>query len=79
MLEDYQEQQRKQASKMRSIMDYTMGILLMIIGIYFLVYDRLGINILNRQPSPIDYVLGALFILYGGWRVYRGYKKNYYR
>jgi uncharacterized membrane protein HdeD (DUF308 family) len=79
MLEDYQDQQRKQVSRVRSIMDYTMGVLLILIGLYFLLYDKLKINVFNRQPSPIDYFIAGLFILYGIWRIYRGYKKNYYR
>jgi len=78
MHEDYQREQRKKAAQMRSVLDFTMGGLLVIFGIYFLVYSRLGINFFNRKPSPIDYFLGALFVLYGSWRIYRGYKKNYY-
>ena len=78
MHEDYQREQQKKAAQMRSVLDFTMGGLLVIFGIYFLVYSRLGINFFNRKPSPIDYFLGALFVLYGSWRIYRGYKKNYY-
>ncbi|HWJ29835.1 MAG TPA: hypothetical protein VNS32_25070 [Flavisolibacter sp.] len=79
MLEEYQDQQRKQIARMRSVMDYTMGVLLVIIGIYFLVYNKLKLNVFNRAPSSIDYLIGGLFILYGSWRIYRGYKKNYFR
>jgi threonine/homoserine/homoserine lactone efflux protein len=78
MHEEYQDEHRKKAAQMRSIMDFTMGGLLIIFGIYFLVYNRLGINFFNRKPSGIDYLLGALFLIYGIWRIYRGYKKNYY-
>jgi hypothetical protein len=78
MQEDFLKEQRKKAAQMRSVMDFTMGGLLVIFGIYFLVYNKIGINFFNRRPSPIDYFLGALFVLYGIWRIYRGYKKNYY-
>jgi hypothetical protein len=78
MHEEYQDEHRKKAAQMRSVMDFTMGGLLVIFGIYFLVYSRLGINFFNRKPSAIDYFLGALFLIYGIWRIYRGYKKNYY-
>ena len=64
MQEDYQNEHRKKAAQMRSVMDFTMGGLLVIFGIYFLVYSKLGINFLNRKPSPIDYFLGALFTFY---------------
>lgn len=79
MVEDYQEQQRKKIARVRSAMDFTMGALLLLIGIFFLVYRFFGIRIVGQPPSAIDYVIGVLFAFYGGWRIYRGYKKNYFR
>jgi threonine/homoserine/homoserine lactone efflux protein len=76
---DYEEQNRKRMSRMRSIMDYTMGILLLFIGLYFLSYEKIGVNVFNRTPSTIDYLIGGLFVIYGIWRIYRGYKKDYFR
>lgn len=78
MIEEYEEGRKKQVNKMRSIMDYTMGIVFFVIGIYFLVYGRFGINFLNRPHSALDYIIGAVFVLYGAWRFYRGYRKNYF-
>jgi hypothetical protein len=78
MIEEYEQKRRKQVGRMRSIVDYVMGLLFICFGIYFLVYDKIGINIFNREPSSIDYVIGGLFVIYGLWRVYRGYKKNYF-
>lgn len=80
MIEDFQDKQRKQNARVRSVMDYVMGIVFFLIGLYFLFYRQLGIKmIMDREPSNIDYVIGGLFVLYGSWRIYRGYKKNYYR
>jgi hypothetical protein len=79
MIEEFQEKQRRQRSRVRSIMDYTMGCVFLLLGIYFLVYKEFGLTLLDRDPSSIDYLIGGLFVLYGGWRIYRGYKKNYYR
>lgn len=79
MIEEYENQKRKQISNMKSIMDYVMGILFLVIGLYFLLYDKLGINYFDRKPSSTDYLFGGLFALYGIWRIYRGYKKNYFR
>ena len=64
---------------MRSIMDYVMGFLFLLVGLYFLLYDQLGVNYFNNRPAATDYVFGGLFVLYGSWRIYRGYKKNYFR
>ena len=79
MLEDYEQKRRKQVTRIRSITDYTLGIIFICFGIYFLIYERIGVNIFRREPSSIDYVIGGLFVLYGGWRIYRGYRKNYFR
>lgn len=78
MLEDFEQKRRKQITNTRSLVNYVMGILFILFGIYFLTYNLWGGNIFNIEPSAIDYLIGALFILYGGWRVYRGYKKNYF-
>ncbi|NTS42710.1 C4-dicarboxylate ABC transporter [Flavisolibacter sp. BT320] len=56
-----------------------MGSVFLLLGIYFLVYEKLGLKLLDREPSSIDYFIGAMFVLYGCWRIYRGYKKNYFR
>lgn len=79
MIEDFQEKQRKRTARVRSFMDFTMGSLLFLVGIWFLIYDKVGINVFNREPSDIDYVIGGLFIVYGVWRIYRGYKKDYFQ
>ena len=79
MIEEYEQKRRKQVGRMRSIVDYTMGTLFTLLGIYFLLYESMGWNVFDREPSSIDYFIGGLFILYGAWRIYRGYKKNYFR
>jgi threonine/homoserine/homoserine lactone efflux protein len=77
---DHREQQRRKATGIRSVMDMIMGSLFSLIGVYFLTYNILNINVFRREPSPVlDVVIGVVFILYGGWRIYRGYKKNYNR
>lgn len=73
MIEDFQEQQRKKTAKIRSFMDFTMGGLLVIAGTLLLIFSVGNLDDINRKG------LGGLFILYGLWRIYRGYKKNYFR
>ena len=73
MIEEFQEEQRKKAIRIRSFMDFTMGILLVIAGTCLLLFKVGNLADLNRK------LLGGLFVLYGLWRVYRGYKKDYYR
>jgi small neutral amino acid transporter SnatA (MarC family) len=78
MIEDFQEQERKRMTRVKSTVDYTMGILFFVIGVYFLVYDRMGINVFG-WPASQFHLFGGLLVLYAAWRVYRGYKKDYYR
>ena len=63
---------------MRSISDYGMGAFAILVGIGFLVHKRFGIDLKGMLPDWADSVFGGICILYGAWRVYRGYKKNYF-
>ena len=78
MIEEYENQRQKQVSQMRTITNFGMGVVFICAGIFFFVYEFLGID-LGREPSPVDKIIGALFVLYGIWRLYRGYKKNYFK
>lgn len=78
MLEEYENNRRKQVSGIRSVMDYTMGIVFIAIGLYFLLSQTMGWQLMGRKGTALDYVIGVVFLVYGGWRVYRGYKKNYF-
>lgn len=80
MLEDYRDQERQRTSRVRSVMDFAMGALLVAAGVCFLLYVPLKLHrIFGKEHSPLDYVIGGLFVVYGIWRIYRGYKKDYYR
>jgi len=63
---------------LRSIRDYAMGIFLIGIGLFFFF----SMKIINTQviEDPIlRYMCLIIFLLYGGFRAYRGYAKQYYR
>ncbi len=82
MFEEYEKKKRKQISTMRSMMDYVMGFIILLIGLFFLFRSRLGnlpINEQLGQPDSLEKVFGALCLLYGGWRIYRGYQKKYFK
>ena len=76
MLDDYRDQQRNRIAQTRSLMFYAMGIFLIFIGLCFIFYNQFGLQkIFRKEHSALDYIIGAVFILYGIWRIYRGYKK----
>jgi hypothetical protein len=76
MTQDYQEQRERQAARTRAIMDFVMGVIVLGMGIVFLIYEQMGWRIFRGKPSALDKIAGGLFVLYGIWRLYRGYKKT---
>ena len=80
MFEEYEKKKRKQVALMRSLLDYGMGIIILVIGVFFFFRDKFNATINERfPPDDIDKIVGVMFVVYGGWRIYRGYKKNYFR
>ncbi len=77
MIEEFENKKEKQITQMRTISNYGMGIFFFCLGVFFLVYESFGIEMVGRESSPLDKFIGGLFIVYGCWRIYRGYKKNY--
>jgi len=79
MFDEYEKKKRKEVSLMKSIMDYGMGILIILAGLFFLFHKMLKIPFGDDSASIFDKIFGVMCLLYGSWRVYRGYKKNYFR
>ena len=65
--------------RMRTITNYGMGAFMIIVGFFFMFptsYTRAFIN----QYDPVLIKLFAVICwLYGAFRIYRGYMKNYFR
>jgi hypothetical protein len=75
-LEEFEDQpgrKDKNYQLMRSIRDFAMGILWLGMGLYLTVSERA-----KEANDPLMRILGGIFIIYGIFRIYRGYKKNYY-
>jgi hypothetical protein len=64
---------------MRSLKDYGIGIFILIVGLFFIFHDKLKLSFADFATSSSDKIFGAVFLLYGSWRIYRGYKQNYFR
>ena len=80
MPEEYEKEKQKQLSLMKTVSDYGMGIIILVLGLFLLFRDTFKISFNERfPPGNIDKFFGAVCLLYGGWRVYRGYKKKYFR
>jgi len=71
---DFEEKQRKRNALLRSIYDYTMGVLWMGIGAFFLWHQKLGYD-LNLDKTLIT-IFGIASLLYGAFRIYRGFQSG---
>ena len=80
MFEEYEKKKRKQVALMRSLLDYGMGLLIVLAGLFFIFRHKFKLSLNeNFPPNDIDKIFGAICLIYGTWRIYRGYKKNYFR
>lgn len=60
----------------RSIMDYGMGVIIGGFGVFFALAPKLGFEF-SVDPF-FRYFFSGMCIVYGAWRIYRGYSKNYF-
>ncbi|WP_346236883.1 hypothetical protein ABDK00_013430 [Niabella insulamsoli] len=78
--EEYEKQRNKQVSRMKSVFDYVMGTLIILIGLFLFFRFLLDIRLNKLYPPDIfDKIYGVLAVAYGSWRLYRGYKKDYFK
>ncbi len=82
-LEEFEKEQLSDREKgyirMRSIMDFGMGFLWMGMGIFIIFIKKFSADLAARYDSTMFKVFGAVCIVYGLFRIYRGYKKKYLR
>jgi hypothetical protein len=76
MENDLKQKRTKNYIIMRSVMDYGMGLVIFLFGLFFAFSNKFGIDF-NIEPF-FKYFFAFMCIIYGAWRMYRGYKKNYY-
>lgn len=76
MQNDQSEKRARNYITMRSVMDFGMGLIIFGFGVFLSIAPRLGIEF-NIEPF-FRYFFAGMCIVYGAWRIYRGYKKNYY-
>jgi hypothetical protein len=77
MATEYDDKKLRAYRNRRALMDYGMGILYLAAGGFLLLANRLGRE-LDFLPEPYSYIFGGLLLIYGVFRIYRGYKKNYF-
>lgn len=74
MAVDFEERQRRRSALMRSVYDYTMGLLWLLAGAFFLIHERFGYDL--KLDKTLTTIFGVAAVLYGLFRIYRGYKSH---
>lgn len=65
--------------RMRAIMDMGMGVLWLAMGVFLLFIKEFNTGLEARFDDPYMKGFGVICIVYGLFRIYRGYRKNYLR
>ena len=61
---------------MRMIYDFTMGLLMGALGSAMILAEKLGFVQVLEWGAWTRYSIGAIFLLYGVFRIYRGIKQT---
>ncbi len=82
-LEEFEKEEMNERDKgyvrMRSIMDYGMGLLWTAMGVFIIFIKKFSTDLALKYDSGMFKIFGGVCIVYGLFRIYRGFKKNYYR
>ncbi len=75
---NYQRNKRtKSYFVMRSLVDYTMGVVYLAGSAFLFFAERFGF-VMDVFDTTFRYIFGSLCAVYGFWRIYRGFKKDYF-
>ena len=77
MENELREKRNKRYANMRAIIDFGMGALYLAVAFLMFFADKIGFDWIGFD-KVFRYIFGAICLLYGGWRIYRGIKKEYF-
>jgi len=82
-LEEFEKEQlserEKNALLMRRITNYTMGVFFIAAGFFFMFPFKYTARYIMQYDPVIIKIFAVICWVYGLFRLYRGYNKNYYR
>jgi len=76
MNNDYREQHKQNYNTMRTVYNVTIGIIIIGIGLLMFFNEKVGLNLSETFEPLMINLFGGLCLLYGGFRLYRGIKKE---
>ena len=82
-LEEFNREEMSERDKglvrMKSITNYAMGLFLVCAGLVFLFPTVKTAPFINKYDPAMIKLFAIICFVYGFFRIYRGYKKNYFR
>ena len=77
MQEDYKPQHRKAFELLHRITSITMALFFIAVGVLCVLAEHYHIEKLLQHGTAFRYFFAFICFLYGGFRLYRGFKKDY--
>jgi len=77
MEHDFQEKKRKWYILRRQLMDFGMGSIYLFMAAVMVFPETLHLTT-DIFDKEFRYLFGGICALYGGWRIFRGFKKDYF-
>ncbi|MBY0482482.1 MAG: hypothetical protein K2Q21_14090 [Chitinophagaceae bacterium] len=77
MQESFRDKQQKSYTLMRMTYDLTMAVLILGMAVVMFFAEQLKIQQIMEVDNTFRYLFGGVCLLYGGFRLYRGIKKDY--
>jgi len=74
----FDDRKKNTSSQLRTIYNYTMGVLWFSVGIFFLFHRKWGYDLKLNEPRDVllANIFGVSAALYGLFRLYRGFKNK---
>ena len=77
MQESFRERQQKSYTIMRMTYDLVMALLILGMAVVMIFAEKLKIEQIMAVDNTFRYLFGGICVLYGGFRLYRGIKRDY--
>lgn len=72
-------ERQKGLVRMRSITNYGMGVIIIAAGCFFMFPTKYTAEFLGNYDPVLIKIFASVCWLYGIFRIYRGYQKDYFR
>ena len=73
----YQQKRQKSVTTMRTIMDATRAVIILGVGVVLFFGPKMGMQRIEEIDPLIRNLFGGISILYGAFRLYRSFKRDY--